>query len=157
VENLEKWSIMEGTQLADALTREHRAIDAGIEAFLAEPNDPEPLRVAMEALRRHIYLEEQFLFPPLRQSMMMPVFVMLREHGELWRAMDEVGAALDAGDAGTADRCRSLLSLLDAHNAKEEPVVYPRADADLSPEVAELLAAFLADGAYPPGWVCETA
>jgi hypothetical protein len=44
--------------LATALEREHREIDAGIEAFLASLADgqprPEPLVRAMQALRRHI-------------------------------------------------------------------------------------------------------
>ena len=60
-------------QITDALTREHHAIDAGIETFLADDADPATLREALDALRRHIYLEERFLFPPLKQSMMMPI------------------------------------------------------------------------------------
>lgn len=146
----------EGSALADALTAEHRAIDLGIEAFLGDDGDPQALQGAMLALRRHIYLEEVFLFPPLKPTMMMPLFVMLREHGELWRAMDAVEATVAAG--GDADaRCRDLLALLDAHNTKEEPIVYPRADADLDDGVRAELADFLADGAYPDGWVCEQA
>ncbi|WP_029145175.1 hemerythrin domain-containing protein [Microbacterium luticocti] len=147
----------DGTRLADALTREHHAIDAGIEAYLADDTDPQPLREAMHALRRHIYLEETFLFPPLRATMMMPIFVMLREHGELWHEMDAVDAALETGRADVPERCRDLLSLLDLHNQKEEPVVYPHADADLAPEVRGQLARFLAEGTFPDGWVCEKA
>lgn len=146
----------EGSALADALTAEHRAIDVGIEAFLGDPGDAAPLRGAMLALRRHIYLEETFLFPPLKPTMMMPLFVMLREHGELWRAMDEVDAAVSVG--GDADaKCRDLLVLLDEHNRKEEPIIYPRADADLDEGVRTELADFLESGTYPDGWVCEQA
>lgn len=40
-------------------------------------------------LRRYIYLEEAFVFPPIRKAgMIMPIFVMTREHGELWRTTD---------------------------------------------------------------------
>lgn len=146
----------EGSALADALTAEHRAIDVGIEAFLGDAADAGPLRDAMLALRRHIYLEETFLFPPLKPTMMMPLFVMLREHGELWRAMDEVDAAVASG--GDADaKCRDLLVLLDEHNRKEEPIIYPRADADLDEGVRAELADFLESGTYPDGWVCEQA
>lgn len=146
----------EGTALADALTAEHRAIDDGIEAFLDDPGDAQALQDAMLALRRHIYLEEVFLFPPLKPTMMMPLFVMLREHGELWHAMDDVDATVAAG--GDADaKCRDLLVLLDEHNKKEEPIVYPRADADLDDDVRAELADFLADGTYPDGWICEQA
>lgn len=146
----------EGTALADALTAEHRDIDLGIEAFLGDSGDVQALRAAMLALRRHIYLEEVFLFPPLKATMMMPIFVMLREHGELWRAMDDVDATVAAGDDADA-KCRDLLVLLDEHNKKEEPIVYPRADADLDDDVRAELADFLRDGTYPDGWVCEAA
>lgn len=146
----------EGTALADALTAEHRAIDVGIEDFLGDAANSAPLQDAMLALRRHIYLEEEFLFPPLKATMMMPIFVMLREHGELWRAMDEVDSAVAAGDDADA-KCRDLLVLLDEHNKKEEPIVYPHSDSDLDDDVRAELADFLRDGTYPEGWVCEQA
>lgn len=151
------------TTLANALTREHHEIDAGVEAYLAvldSGGDVAPLRAAMDALRRHIYLEERFLFPPLREAgMMMPIMVMLREHGELWRAMDTLEEALaSAGDAGALrTQCQALLALLDRHNSKEEPIVYPRADADLTEFQRAQLTQFLAAGTFPDGWVCEKA
>ena len=85
--------------LAAALEHEHREIDEGIEAFTSGQADAEtqtaPLTRAMDALRRHIYLEEEFLFPPLRSAgLMAPVFVMLREHGEMWKTLD----LLERGD-----------------------------------------------------------
>lgn len=153
----------EGTELADALTREHHEIDEGIEAYLAGLDDaahPEPLQRAMQALRRHIYLEERFLFPPLREAgMMMPILVMLKEHGELWRAMDALDAALSSGadTAALREQCRSMLALLESHNSKEEPIVYPHADGDLADFQRVQLAQFLADGTFPDGWVCERA
>lgn len=74
--------------LASVLEREHREIDEGIVAYesrlAAGVDEPALLHRAMDALRRHIYLEEEFLFPPLRAvGMVAPVFVMLREHGEI--------------------------------------------------------------------------
>ncbi|QDO88287.1 hemerythrin domain-containing protein [Ornithinimicrobium ciconiae] len=83
---------MENT-LTEALEREHDEIDAGLEAFgegLDAGNFREDeLTRAAQALRRHIYLEETFLFPPLRAAgMLPPVLVMLREHGEIWRTLD---------------------------------------------------------------------
>jgi iron-sulfur cluster repair protein YtfE (RIC family) len=152
----------EGTELADALTREHHEIDEGIEHYLAgldAGGDAAPLHRAMSALRRHIYLEERFLFPPLREAgMTMPILVMLREHGELWRAMDALDDALASGDAvKLRTQCRDMLALLESHNSKEEPIVYPRADAELADFQRVQLAQFLADGSFPDGWVCERA
>jgi hypothetical protein len=69
-----------------ALEREHREVDEGIEAFADGPpagqRDRKPLIRAIHALRRHIYLEEVFLSPPLRAAgLVAPVLVMLREYG----------------------------------------------------------------------------
>ena len=53
--------------------------------------------------------------------------------------------------------CDELLSRLDAHNSKEEPIIYPQADAHLTPEATQRLHAFLAEGILPEGWRCEKA
>lgn len=150
--------------LGAALEQEHREIDGGIEAFAAGlgtgEDEAEPLQRAMAALRRHIYLEEELLFPSMKQAgFMAPVFVMLREHGEIWRALDTLDARVAAGEDNDSIReaCGSLSALLDAHNMKEEPVLYPRADASLSEAAAQTLAAFLETGRMPDGWICATA
>ena len=150
--------------LATALEREHREIDGGIEKYLAGASTdghPVPaLTRALAGLRRHIYLEEEFLFPPLRAAgMMMPIFVMLREHGELWRALDEVDRMLTDGTAQPelSNACLELLAMLDKHNSKEEPIIYSQADGTLSEEARGELAVFLADGRMPDGWVCHGA
>lgn len=150
--------------LSAALEHEHHDIDGWIEAYTAAlaagTSDPVPLERAMAALRRHIYLEEEFIFPPLKDAgMMMPIFVMLREHGAIWDTMDGLDALL-ASDADTETRmnaCRELLAQLESHNMKEEPVIYPQADALLSDEATTRLHAFLADGRMPDGWRCAQA
>lgn len=151
--------------LADAFTREHHEIDAGIEAYLGDAegdveDDVAALQAATHALRRHIFLEERFMFPPLREAgLLMPILVMLREHGELWRRMDTLDDAIASG-AGTAalqTQCKQMLELLEAHNAKEEPIVYPQADTALSEFERNQLAQFLAAGTFPDGWTCEQA
>lgn len=155
---------MERTTLGEALEREHREIDGGIETYTTQltagDNNTDPLVSAMEGLRRHIYLEEEFLFPPLREGgMTMPIFVMLREHGELWNSMDGVQTMLDgAADTDTVlDACRELLSQLDKHNAKEEPIIYTKADSILTGTANAQLLAFLDAGRMPEGWVCSAA
>ncbi|WP_433498144.1 hemerythrin domain-containing protein [Sphaerimonospora sp. CA-214678] len=150
--------------MSSALEREHREIDEGIEAFVAGlaegGEDTTPLKRALEGLRRHIYLEEEFLFPPLREAgMMAPIFVMLREHGGLWQAMDRLDAEIGKGVAADAvrEQCTELLNLLEQHNSKEEPIIYPQADAVLTPEATDHLQKFLASGRIPEGWVCRRA
>lgn len=148
--------------ISSALTREHDEIDSGIKTFIESLDDGSVRSAAMtsvlDALRRHIYLEEAILFPPIRDAgVVMPIFVMLREHGELWRTMDTLAALLaDGADAGIlGDTCRHLLDQLAEHNAKEEPIIYPHADVDLPPDTRAELEVFITGGATPQGWVCE--
>jgi len=150
--------------LREALEREHHEIDEGIEAFTAGAVDGAggtgPLTRAMYALRRHIYLEEVFLFPPLRQGgLTMPIMVMLREHGQLWRTLDAIDAELEKDPTGASagDLCQQLLGELDAHNSKEEPVIYPQADTVLGAEASAELRAYLDAGHLPDNWVAERA
>ncbi len=150
--------------LAAALEREHREIDQAIEAFLEGVSEGRtetgPLTRAMEALRRHIYLEEQFLFPPLRDAgFMAPVLVMLREHGELWQTMTAIERELveDATLSGAPAQCKLLLAQLERHNSKEEPILYPHADDVLGAPASAELRAFMRSGQMPDGWVCTSA
>lgn len=150
--------------LAAALEREHHEIDAGVEEFLAAraggEQKTEPLHRAIDALKRHIFLEESFLFPPLRKGgLMAPLLVMVREHGELWDTMDEIEAKLSAAPEQTLDEasCRTLLEQLAKHNSKEEQIVYPQADLLLDPTADAGLRAFINCGQMPDGWVCAKA
>lgn len=150
--------------LAAALEREHHEIDRGIEAFLTGQGEWHarigPLREAINALRRHIFLEETFLFPPLGDAgLVAPIFVMRREHGEIWDVLDVLDAqlAINPGAAAMSDSCRDLLAQLERHNSKEEPILYPHADAVLTAAAGADLRAFLATGRMPEGWVCARA
>ncbi|MEO6907386.1 MAG: hemerythrin domain-containing protein [Abditibacteriaceae bacterium] len=147
---------MSDTTLQTALELEHRQIDGGIETFTSQPTDTAPLFKATEALRRHIYLEEAFLFPPLREAgLMMPILVMIREHGEIWQAMDRVEELLnaDAENDVVMEACRELARLQDKHNEKEEPIIYSQADQKLGFEDATQLVAYLESSTLPEGWV----
>lgn len=155
---------MHGPTLSAALTEEHREIDAAIETFIEKLDcgslQPELLSETLEALRRHIYLEEVFLFPPIREAgVVMPVLVMLREHGELWRTMDTLTDLLaDWNDSRRlADTCTQLLDQLHQHNSKEEPVIYPNADTGLPPHTSAELTRFMETGRTPEGWACQQA
>ena len=151
----------EGPSLAQLLEAEHRQIDAGIEAYTTtEPGAGlDALQNAIDGLRRHIYLEEAFCFDALRaRGLMMPVMVMLREHGEIWRSCDRVEVALEeADDDAATSEAEHLLRILDAHNGKEEPVLYPHISAAIGPDANADLLRFLDDGKMPAGWVCATA
>jgi regulator of cell morphogenesis and NO signaling len=149
---------MEIESLAAALERDHHEIDAGIAAFTAAPGDRHPLTRAIHALRRHIYMEEEFLFPLLHKAgpgLAAPMFVMLREHAQIWDTLDALERAADAeGGTGLALRKRLTVQLLH-HNLKEEKSLYPRADDLLPPAAAGRLRAILRSAEMPDGWVCR--
>jgi iron-sulfur cluster repair protein YtfE (RIC family) len=148
---------MQTGALAAALEREHHEIDEGIAAFAASPGDRQPLTRAIQALRRHIYLEEELLFPLLHAAqpeLAAPVYVMLREHAQIWGTLDALDRTADPGDgSGVALRKRLTAQLLH-HNLKEERILYPRADEALPAAVAGRLRALLRTGEPPDGWVC---
>jgi hypothetical protein len=88
-----------------------------------------------------------------------PIFVMLREHGQIWAILDKLDAAL-AGNAAPEllrDACRRLTVLEQHHNPKEERIIYSQADYALTVPAAGRLRACLASGELPDGWVCERA
>jgi regulator of cell morphogenesis and NO signaling len=155
---------MTSLALSAELTREHREIDFAIETFIEKLDcgsvRHELLAETLEALRRHIYLEEVYLFPPLRQAgIVMPIFVMMREHGQLWRTMDALTDLLAEGyeSQRLRDTCVQLLDQLVQHNSKEEPVIYPNADTDLPVQTSAELTRFIETGCAPDGWVCQQA
>ncbi|WP_205719044.1 hemerythrin domain-containing protein [Actinomadura geliboluensis] len=151
---------MEIESLAAALEREHHEIDEGIEVFTADPvageRDREPLARAVRALRRHIYLEEELLFPALHAAgLMAPVLVMLREHGEMWGTLDALDDAPD--DDAALTLCRRLNVQLLHHNMKEEKILYPELERVVPEPQEERLRAFLQTGEMPADWVCVRA
>jgi len=152
---------MEIEPLADALVREHHEIDDGIDAFAAGATagdrDPSPLRTAIRELRRHIYFEEEFLFPLLREAgLVAPIFVMLREHGQIWDTLDALDRAVNIGD-DVSMLCRQLAVQLQHHNLKEEKILYPQAEETLPAQECGRLRELLAVSEPPPGWTCERA
>lgn len=148
--------------LAEALRKEHEDIDAGIEEFRNSIAGGTPnvavMATALHAHRRHIYLEEAMLFPPLRRGgLFAAILVMLKEHGEMWTIMDELQPLVEAGgtDPAIPDLCDRFVTLIDAHNLKEEATIYSKADELLSAPASDDLLSFMASGTMPDGWVCE--
>lgn len=153
---------MTDNSLVQALEREHREIDAAIETFAAGFTRGQqmlkPLAHALQALRRHIYLEEEFLFPSARMAgMEIPVYVMHCEHARMWRLLDQLEPKLAAGDRGPAvrDSYRELMILLAAHNHREERTIYRCLDALLNAEAAGRLMQHFTSGRMPADWTID--
>lgn len=151
--------------VAKNLEVEHHSIDERLAEFIAGLDEgevrPEVFRASARELQHHIYVEEVHLFPPLRAAgMIPPVLVMLREHGEIWGVLDAVERLLaeDHPDiASLRQECGRLAALLEAHNLKEEQILYPAADESLATEDLEQVSISLVDGELPQGWRAEMA
>lgn len=146
------------------LEHEHREIDQGIESFTAGSGDVASrtgaLADALRSLRRHIYVEEELLFPVLQDGgLVPPLVVMRREHGEMWESMDEVSEGLASGADPSALRgsVDQLVAQIQTHNMKEESIVYPAVDRMIPEPAQGELGAQLASAAMPDAWICEAA
>lgn len=141
------------------LAGQHRKIDQGVEGIVYGTGGPQALAAALKLLREHLYLEEEVLFPPLAEAgLAMPIFVMKREHGQMWPLIGSLEAACAACAAGDLrEDARQLLQQLKIHNTKEEQIVYAAADRyepvhPDAPLVQAMAAARMMDG-----WVCAMA
>ena len=81
--------------------------------------------------------------------------VMLLEHGKLWDLLDAMEAGLAAGES-VADHWAELEPLLEAHNMKEERILYPSGDSLLDAATVDVIRRAMSEP-MPQGWVCEMA
>ncbi|MBS0456095.1 MAG: hemerythrin domain-containing protein [Proteobacteria bacterium] len=139
---------------------QHRDIDAGVAGLLDGSRGANALLAALRLLRTHIHIEEQVLFPPLKAAgLTMPVFVMKREHAQMWALLAQLDAACGA-DAPADDLkalARTLFQLLQMHNNKEEQIVYAAADRLVDADGSTLTLKALQDARMPEGWTCALA
>ncbi|MFO1507697.1 MAG: hemerythrin domain-containing protein [Lysobacterales bacterium] len=148
------------TQPGEWLTAQHRRIDDGVGGAGDGAGGLAALAESLASLRAHIHAEETVLFPPLEQAgLAMPVFVMKREHGQMWPLLVELAAACTAAAPVESVRgpARQLFQLLQIHNAKEEQIVYAAADRLVAERGDETLMAALAGARVPGDWICALA
>ena len=142
------------------LERQHREIDAAIMDIAQGKGTIPALAESLALLRRHLYLEEAVLFPPLEQAgLTMPIFVMQREHGQMWPLLEHLEAGCRTQQPVDALRtdCGDLIRQLQMHNPKEEQIVYAAADRLQDERGDAFLAQALLAAALPDGWTCANA
>lgn len=83
--------------------------------------------------------------------------VMLREHGQLWdlldRMEDQAQAAVDVDELTTT--WQAFSETLEAHNEKEEKILYPAGDEILDDSLGEEILEKMKSPDIPTGWTCE--
>ncbi len=144
--------------VGDVLEHDHHAIDSEFARFREglERGEwlGEPFQHAAEALRHHIYVEEEALFPVLRVGgLVAPVFVMLREHAEIWQALDAMEAEVGRDTTRALAAMATMTSVLGPHNSKEEQILYPASGQVLDPKDTEAVRLVFEEGKRPEGWL----
>jgi hemerythrin-like domain-containing protein len=94
-------------------------------------------------MRRHFAMEEEVLFPAFDARSGMggggPTAMMRMEHQQMRGLLDQIGEAMEAGDAQEAmDIGDTLLMMTQQHNVKEEGMLYPMAENILAGDWAVL-------------------
>ena len=87
-------------------------------------------------LQRHIVWEEEILFPLWEQQTGMtesgPTVVMRAEHRQIGAVLEAIHKKVQEQDPESDAEEEQLLSLLGAHNMKEERILYPAIDQAVS-------------------------
>ena len=145
----------------DCLTEQHRSTALGITGLVDGSGSRAELTAGVHLLRRHIYVEEAFLFPVIEQDAgrWMALARMRYEHGDMWPHIESAVGLLTA-KAPLEDllpACEALVRLLHAHDPKEEEAIYTAADryeaGDGRPSFMELFAT----NDIPANWKCRYA
>jgi iron-sulfur cluster repair protein YtfE (RIC family) len=127
--------------IASCYAVDHDDIDQLLEQFRASRTGDRPAALAMyrefkTRLERHIGWEEDILFPLFEQLTGManngPTVVMRAEHRQIKSFLDSIDATLQGGDASIDADESALLEVLAAHNLKEENILYPLIDRQVS-------------------------
>lgn len=144
------------------LEHEHHRIDETFAAFVTALErgnvDSASFKAAGDDLRHHIYVEETYHFPPLREAGMMgPIMVMLAEHGRMWDLLDSIQQGIDQSRpaAELLELWTQLATTIADHNMKEEHILYPAGDNLLDAETASQILRALESGELPSDWECE--
>jgi len=92
-------------------------------------------------LQRHIVWEEEILFPLFEHRTGMedrgPTAVMRTEHRQIKDFLEQIHDRIAKGETNTDEFERGLLTVLSAHNKKEETILYPWIDQSMSEQEAE--------------------
>lgn len=127
----------------------HRACDdlfASAEAAAAQKNWDGARNLFgrfQTAMAHHLEMEEKVLFPAFETRTGMnagPTQVMRMEHEQMRALMQEMAAAVSAGnDTAYLGAAETLNMLIQQHNLKEENMLYPMSDRVLGEERDELI------------------
>ena len=138
---------MDNFNVSTFFTHDHDELDGFFAKFQQYKRTDYPLakqyfKQFKFGLQRHIVWEEEFLFPLFEQvtgSIDGPTQVMREEHRQIGAALEAVHKKVQKADPNSDVQEQDLLSILKAHNDKEEHVLYPAIDQVASEEQLRVL------------------
>ena len=142
----------------ELLVEQHRLMEVGFSGLVDGSGSRQELSEAVYLLRRHIYVEEAFLFPIIEQDQgrWMALAQMKSDHGEMWphieSAIELLQAKAPLDDLFPA--ARAMLRLLEVHDQREERAIYSVADRYVANANHPSLESLFAATEIPPGWRC---
>ncbi len=100
-------------------------------------------RAFKTGLLRHILWEEEILFPVFEAKMGMkeggPTAVMRHEHAQIKEILEALHQKVRRQEPDSDEGEQALIAILEAHNQKEEMILYPAIDGLTSPQEKEAL------------------
>lgn len=142
-------------KIEDLFPADHQRIDEILERLMRHEDETSSFAELQQALMRHIFWEEEFLFPKVEElGLSDPPRIMRIEHSQICRLLGEFERALRSGQSIRPDRLQGLKRLLIAHNSKEERALYPMVDSMLGQESLSELLQKIIDSKMPSGWEC---
>lgn len=150
------------TNITAVLTADHRNADQLFAAATQAteqgewPASRRQFDAFLRALKHHMKIEEEVLFPAFEQASGMragPTWVMRQEHQQMLAMLDEIASAIAAHNAEDfRASSQSFVGLMTAHSTKEERVLYPLCDEVLPGLSGEKLRETASQpSAAPPG------
>lgn len=142
---------MEDENVEYFMTKDHQDTNEILDTVLKDSIkgvvDRESIAKVTEMLMRHIYIEEEILFPKLPSDNDKDVEFLEVQHGEVFRFLKSLNSSNNADLI--KDISKKLLDLLIEHNAFEESFIYGNFE--------KLDAAFIEKITFPVGWKCRYA
>lgn len=135
---------MATTTIAEFMGQDHDRLDDMFKQFQTiKKQDVAKARSLFQEFRtglhRHIVWEEEILFPVFEAQAEMvkdhgPTGVMRNEHRQIKAFLEQIQGKLAEGALTTENAEQGLLQVLNAHNVKEEKILYPWIDNCVSDE-----------------------
>lgn len=128
--------------IKEYFSEDHDRLDALFSEFRSlKRKDPiaakQKFKEFLKGLTRHIVWEEDVIFPAFENKTGMrdsgPTAMMRVEHRQIKEHLDAIHDKVRVADPNSDASEEALLEILEAHNAKEEGILYPSVDAQIGP------------------------